>query len=321
MSRELSKAYLTDPGVKPTTWDLDEIPIVGQVGQYANISVGAVYHKQPGKTLKSQLLDRFACFKDLHLFNSLWGLQISLCTGVARRVPLRALIQEPLLSFIDRLRVEAWEALKPQARLAFQGEIDFDNWIDTLSNAEASCIHFVFEKMLELLKDTGIDRNDKNLSVLWPHSADPYSCVKLCYDEHRLWFKMLKDSEWSATFAVATSLCLETSDHVCRRTVEAPWIGGGLLFSTAVCPNLSGTVPPAVPVKEWQLRDSENYWIGKCGAEVWISVHKMPNSQTELHVKRNRIPTKFWSRLRDFQILRERQDEKFWAEAVHVSCT
>jgi hypothetical protein len=32
MSRELSKAYLTDTGVKPTTWDLDEIPIVGQVG-------------------------------------------------------------------------------------------------------------------------------------------------------------------------------------------------------------------------------------------------------------------------------------------------
>ena len=76
------------------------------------------------------------------------------------------MIQEPLLSFIDRLRVEAWKELKPQARLAFKGEIDFDNWIDTLNNAEASYIHFVFEKLLELFKDTGIDRNDKNLSIL-----------------------------------------------------------------------------------------------------------------------------------------------------------
>jgi len=53
MSRELSKGYLIDTGVKPITWDLDEIPIVGQVGQYANISVGVIYYNQPGKTLKS----------------------------------------------------------------------------------------------------------------------------------------------------------------------------------------------------------------------------------------------------------------------------
>jgi hypothetical protein len=313
-------ALLADSGPKPPTWDLDERQVIVGAAYYAQIQVGNVYHKQPGKTVKTQLLDRFISFKDLRLFNSLWGLQVSLCTGVTRRVPLRALIEEPLFPFIDRLRVEGWEALKTRAQLAFKGDIDFDDWINTLNNNETKCMHFIFGKLLELLKDTGIDRNGENLSILWPHYSNPYSCIKVSGDNSRLWFKMLKDSEWCATFAVTTSLCLETSEHKCRRMGEAPWHGGGRLLSTAVCPNLTGTVPSTVSATKWQLQDNEKYWIGKCAGEIWVLVRKMPNSDTELHVKRNRFPKPVMRYLRQLQILRERQDVSFWAEEVLVLC-
>jgi hypothetical protein len=319
-SRTMSMAFLANSGTESDVWDLDERQVIAGAANYAQLQVGNVYHKQHGKTVKTQLLDRWASIEDLCLFNSLWGLQVSLCTGVTRRVPLRTLIEEPLFPFIDRLRVDGWESLKTKARQAFKGDINFDQWIKSLDDPETKCMKFIFGKLLELFKDTGFDRTAEKFSILWPHYSNPYFCVKVRCDKAQLWFKMLKDSECCATFAVNTSLCLETSEHKCRMMVEAPWHGGGTLLSTAVCPDLTGAVPSTISMTKWQLQDNKTYWVGKCGGEIWVLVRKMPNSDTELHVKRNRFPKHVSSHLWKRQILREKQDASFWAEEVLVIC-
>jgi hypothetical protein len=160
--------------------------------------------------------------------------------------------------------------LKTKATSAIRGDDDFTEWAQNLEEGEKGCMRRIFGKLLELLKDTGFDRSGKNFRILWPHDSDARFCVKIRHEKNELWCSMLKDSEWCATFAVITSLCLETSKHKCRKTVAATWCGGKLL-STAVCPNL-GTIPSTisttVSIAEWQLQDNKTYWVGRCGGEL-----------------------------------------------------
>jgi hypothetical protein len=317
-SRELSTSYLSNPGTEPVSWEVHQIQAIFQAGNIGQIQVGPIFQKQPGIPLKDVLLDRWARHKDLSLFDLPWGLQISLCTGVARRVPLRALIEEPLFPFIDRCRIEGWKELKIRAQSAFKEEVDFQQWVDSLNDNDTECMQSIFTHLLDIFKLTGFDRNGEYLSVLWPGNSDPHFCVNVRCNKDQLWCKMLKDSEWCATFAVVTSLCLETPKHKCRKMAEAPWHGGGILLSTAVCPNLAGTIPPTLPMKQWHLKDNEKYWIGKCGGEIWVLVRKLPNSDTELQVRANRFPRAVLPHLWQRQTLRERQAAAFYAEEVFV---
>ena len=319
-SRKKSESYLSRLGTAPDWWSLTEIQgIVSLNPPYCTLQGALAMTKQSGIPLKRVLLDRWFGEDNLSLFEEPWGLQVSLCTGVTRRVPLRALIEEPLFRYIDSLNIDGWEALKTKATSAIRGDHGFTEWSQKLKKDEMQCLRHIFTKLLHLLKDTGFDRSGKHFSILWPHNSDARFCVKIRPEKDQLWYSMLKDSEWCATFAVATSLCLETPKHKCRRTVAAKWCGGKLL-STVMCPNLSGTIPCPIPtdlsIADWQLQDNKPYWIGKPGGDIWVVVRKLANSVTELEVKRNRFPVSsfLW---RD-RILRERPDVTFHGEEVFV---
>jgi ankyrin repeat protein len=319
-SRKESEPYLSRLGTAPDWWSLTEIQgIVTLNPPYCTLQGAFVMTKQSGVPLKRILLDRWIGEDNLSLFEEPWGLQVSLCTGVSRRVPLRALIEEPLFRYIDSLNVDGWETLRAKATSAIRGDLGFTEWSRTLKKDEMQCIRYIFTKLLDLLKDTGFDRSGKHFSVLWPHDSDARFCVKVRPEKDQLWCSMLQDNEWCATFAVTTSLCLETRNHKCRKTSAAKWCGGGLL-STIVCPNLTDSTPASISVipstTEWRLQDKKAYWIGKAGGDIWVMVRKQANSVTELEVKRNRFPISsvLW---RD-RVLRERPDVNFRGEEVFV---
>ncbi|KAI1125855.1 hypothetical protein F5Y10DRAFT_294334 [Nemania abortiva] len=319
--RQRSGSYLCSLGTAPDYWALTEIQSILQAGNYVQLQVGTTITKQTGIPLKRVLLDRWTREQNLSLFEEPWGLQVSLCTGVARRVPLRVLIEEPLFRYIDNLNIDGWKKLEVEARDAIRGQHGFIKWTQKLDEDERRCMQTIFGKLLYLLKDTGFDRSGKHLSILWPHESDARFCVRI-RPEDQLWCSMLKDSEWCATFAVATPLCLETREHKCRKTVAAAWCGGKML-STVVCPNLSGTLPCAIQTTaaeaKWQLENKERYWIGKCGGDVLLVVHKLPSSVTVLEVKRNRLPGPLASRVWGDRLLMERPDTAFQeAEEVFV---
>ncbi|KAI0117938.1 hypothetical protein GGR51DRAFT_500601 [Nemania sp. FL0031] len=323
-SRQMSGPYLSSLGTAPSYWKFTETQLMFQAGNYVQLQVGGTMTKQSGIPLKRVILDRWAREGNLSLFEEPWGLQVSLCTGIARRVPLRALIEEPLFRYIDTLNIDGWEALKIKAEHAIQSNDGFLKWTRKLNEDERRCMQTVFDKILGLLKDTGFDASEENLSVLWPHDSDARFCVKI-RPEHQPWSRMLKDSEWCAVFAVTTSLCLETQEHKCRKTVAATWCGGKML-STVVCPNLSGKAPlnfATAPTKaakaKWKLENKERYWVEKCGGEVVLVVHKLPSSVTALEVKRNRLPGPVASKLWGDRLLKERPDTAFQeAEEVFI---
>lgn len=317
-SHRLSAPCLTTCGTEASQWIADERQILIQGGQYIQLSVGNIYHKVPKKTLKALLLDTWATLQDVRIFNYFFGVQVSLCTGVARRVPLRALIEDPLLHFVDTLRIEGWTALKPSARKAFAGEIDYDEWICSLSDKQHKCIREVCGKLLELLKNTGFDRKGM-MRVLWPSKTNPYLCAKAIPEKAQVWCRILRDSEWCATFVVATRQCLETAKQRCQKKRAVPWHGGGTIFATAVCPNLSiAAVPRWMPLGNWGLEDGGSYWIGQPGADTWVSVRKPSTGSAELFVRQNLFPRSVARWIWQDRVLRERSDSSFKAEDVFV---
>ena len=76
----------------------------------------------------------------IQMLDAPWGLQVNLCTGVARRVSLRSLIEGSILAHIDTLHHSQWKKMLPKAREVSRGSIDFDSWIKGLSAREESCL-------------------------------------------------------------------------------------------------------------------------------------------------------------------------------------
>ncbi|KAL2673803.1 hypothetical protein Neosp_012247 [[Neocosmospora] mangrovei] len=94
-------------------WFKDQIQAGLQGGQYVNLTAGVVLKHCPGRTLKEAILNGYALNKSLHFLNDLSGLQLSICTGLARRVPLRELLVEsPFFDMLDHAGIEGWASIK-----------------------------------------------------------------------------------------------------------------------------------------------------------------------------------------------------------------
>lgn len=299
----MTNAYLRHLGTHETTWELQEKQAGIQGGQYAVIGFNAVYVKQNGVTLKQQQL--MLPFKeiDLAFLNSRCGLQISFCTGVARRVALRELLADIMVPFVESRASKPvyWMELKTQYDIvaSFRKE-NLDAWFDALAPELQESAIIIVRSMLEVLKDTGIDRNGEELVIAWVRKESPYSCLRLRCEKTSLWAKILADSEDCATFACITPLCFEVEKHTCRGLKTAPWHNVTKLLDTAVCPQLSNKELTAVAntIAPWKLKHDVSYWIGKSGsnliAKVWLTNE---DDEPRLVIKQKVIPEKYRSRM------------------------
>jgi len=328
--RRESEPYLARLGTSPDWWSLTEIQGMAAMNPpYVTLQGAFSVTKQSGIPLKRVLLDRWIGDDTFSLFDEPWGVQVSLCTGVARRVPLRFLIEEPLIQYINTLSIPGWEALKSSAIPAIQAEHEFHRWARNLNAAERQCMRMVFTKLLQVLRDTGFGQSRKCFSILWPHATDARFCVQIRpeKDKNQLWCAMLQDSECCASFAVVSSQCLETRNHPCRKGLTTQWQGGSML-ATVVCHNLTGAIPRPIAAStgavfyrsglrsEWTLQPNKPYWVGKQGSQIWVVVRKEDGVVTELQVRRNRFPTSAF--LWPDRVLREKPDIAFRGEEVFV---
>jgi hypothetical protein len=92
-SRKASEFYLDNLGTEADYWSLAQRQLMFQGGQYVGLQVGNVYSKLKGRSLKTTMLDMWRVMPDFRILLQPWGLQVSLCTGVARRVPLKSLMR------------------------------------------------------------------------------------------------------------------------------------------------------------------------------------------------------------------------------------
>ncbi|KAF8860775.1 hypothetical protein BDZ45DRAFT_724295 [Acephala macrosclerotiorum] len=298
----VTNAYLRHLGTHQGGWELQQKQIGLQGGQYAVLQFNSTYVKQEGVTLKQQQLMLPSNEIDLAFLNSTCGLQISFCTGVARRVALRELLADVMVDFVESKvsKPPHWEELKSAHSIVQNFRAgNLGQWFDSLTPEQReSAIHIV-RSMLEVLKDTGIGKNDEELVIAWVRRESPYSCLRLRCEKTSLWARILADSEDCATFACITPLCLEIEKHKCRGLTIAPWHNVSTLLDTTVCPQRSNrellnVVNALAPFK---LEHQVSYWIGKSGSNLIAKVWLTNDPEPRLVVRQKVIPEKYRSRL------------------------
>ncbi|RSL67642.1 hypothetical protein CEP53_002914 [Fusarium sp. AF-6] len=282
----------------------------------------------PAVPMKRMFLDRWGLERKLSDFELPLGVQISLCTGVARRVPLRVLVREDLMDYVGSLSVKGWKDLKGAAKDAMESKERFAKWSDELTDEQRTCVQNVFWHVLNRLKDTGFDEDGDQFSILWPYKSDANRCVKVKPQREDEWLTVLEDKEWSATFAVATNLCLVTTRHACRGERKAVWEGVKTLSTSMwLLHSSQHTQSDGNHSGVEQIENERWYWNGKKNSRTWFSAQKSNGAIAELGFGnswktpedlRRRIFQGLWDKLLSRGVLVEVNDEDKSGEEVFV---
>ncbi|RTE69963.1 hypothetical protein BHE90_015649 [Fusarium euwallaceae] len=128
--------HLDELGSKPSRWRLAALTANLQAGYQVLAQVGGELQRQRGEPMKARFLDRWGLERKVSDFELPLGLQISLCTGVARRVPLRVLVREDLMDYVNSLHVKGWKELKEAAKEAMESKERFAKWSDELTDEQ-----------------------------------------------------------------------------------------------------------------------------------------------------------------------------------------
>jgi hypothetical protein len=80
--------------------------------------------------------------------------------------------------------------------------------------------------------------------LLWSFEQYPRQTIKFRCDEENMGCRIRQDLDLdsSATFAVISSMCLESSQYMCHNMWGPLWHGGGGLLATAVCRDRTNSI-------------------------------------------------------------------------------
>ncbi|ETS78399.1 hypothetical protein PFICI_10461 [Pestalotiopsis fici W106-1] len=219
-------------------WEYFERQVGMQAGEYFLLQANAAQQKVAGRTLKQHRLlqedDALISFLD-----NLWGLQVSFCTGISRRVPLQTMVADMLPIFADAFISNgedhaAWIELQEQHGITekFRSGMARNCLLGLPGRLHRLALKMT-RRIFMALAETGVDRSGKYMIVAWPRSQDIYRCFQIPCEHESAWTKVLADSTDCATFAYITTLCLETDTIRCQGP-NAIWKGTMPLMETAV---------------------------------------------------------------------------------------
>ncbi|GIJ83106.1 hypothetical protein Asppvi_001624 [Aspergillus pseudoviridinutans] len=162
-----SSTVLEPLGTYPTSWELNQKQSGFQAGNYVLYQINGVWCKMHGRTLKQSKLEQ----DDetlIPFLEDLWGLQVSFCTSVARRVTLREMVADLLPTFASAIynneQQKLWEDLKLNHNImeSLKGS-DLPSWFRSLSPQLYGYTLSLIRKVFNVLQHTGIDREGKYL--------------------------------------------------------------------------------------------------------------------------------------------------------------
>lgn len=293
---DIDSACMLKPlGTSKGHWELQEKE-VGIQGGYYFVAVGNLnYVKVPGVTRKHLMCYHSPSQLPIPFLDGPWGVQVSLCTSVVQRVPLRELIADAIVPMMEAeppLPEEWYALLHTHNMLDNLRSNGFPAWAKalpaTLQTALAGAVH----RILNYLRDTGFDKHTDELVFACPVPENPRQCLRIPCKNH-VWAKVLQDTEDCATFACVTTKCLETCERKCRGNSCSPWSGESALLATAVSQF-------ELRKNDWhvdlsQLRDGMNYWIGDPSAKLiamWLTPDPVgaAAAETRLQILPSRVP-------------------------------
>ncbi|KAH8756005.1 hypothetical protein F5883DRAFT_174286 [Diaporthe sp. PMI_573] len=291
---------LEDLGTSPSFWEPAERQVGlglqgGQAGLLA-FQFNQTWVKMAGSTRKSTMLRQNAIYTAN--LEALFGVQVSVCTGIARRVRVRDLLADVLPAYVAGLvtKPPLWNSLNDTHQIvAALHQSDIKAWIEGLDHAHQRAFEGLVVAVLNLLGDTGIDRKSQNFVIACIQPNLPFQCFKIPCKKENYWARMLADSEETATFAYVTTQCLETCSMKCSGPA-ASWTNSTALFWTAVScyEERIAAVSAMAPPDRWILKHSDAYLIGRPDAALFVQVDRPDvRADPRLLVSISTIPTEY----------------------------
>jgi hypothetical protein len=196
-------------GTGDSTWRWDTRSVSIGFSKIVGVSVTGIQKRIPDTPLKQKILDKWqnAERRNPHVLNQSLGVEVSHCTGNARRVAVKTILTlKPMAHALDR-QFPGWRA-KPWGWLfwtAISGREDSaieKVWKDfeVYRSQMAQLICFA----LDLLSPTGVE--ESKLSVAFLNNGQEASLnleVKM-----NTWALLLKDTPLTASFAIVNEKCL-----------------------------------------------------------------------------------------------------------------
>ncbi|KAJ5622277.1 hypothetical protein N7528_005509 [Penicillium herquei] len=213
------------PGTSKSRYVSDGYDIQLAAGQYTTAGFVKKYKRLPLRTLKAMLIED--CPKPdtklVPLLNLWVGLEVSACTGNAQRVKLWDALR------LSQADVQSKENTSGCTHAVGSKECIASCWtkwqsddeIDSLDDIPGEKKHLtgvearrIIIHSILALEHSGVD-SDGNLQVCWPFSHSPANCPVLPSSPKELhhWFRVVKDSRDTSSFAVFSQRCLEFPDQ------------------------------------------------------------------------------------------------------------
>ncbi|KAJ4303651.1 hypothetical protein N0V90_002552 [Kalmusia sp. IMI 367209] len=300
-------------GVESPRWEPYQRQFGAQVGpDNAAFQGNQMWQKIPPIFLKQYQLDQ----EEIELLDFMGcyvGVQVSCCTGVARRVSLQKLLSELLPIFYQTYSTQiSWHDWKNKYEImsGLNGQ-DFCGWLHRLScqfpEARADLMRTI-SRILNILKPTGLSRDQTYLLIAWPWEQDFHRGLKVSCKDERFWAQILADSKQSVTFAYMTRECLLLDGTQCQ-PLSGEWRLTTCL-ATAVT-RYRDELEQGTDLGTLALQDGKIYHIWN--AKLWIRLRVEEAARgTRLIASRSLIPSYMIKRLmygdhwrRDF-LIRER---------------
>lgn len=295
LCRSTSASALEHLGTFRSSWEKGNRGWSVAAGKYISAQFSETWNKKRGTPIKDTALANLD--EDLiQYIDDYWGVQVSYCTGVSRRVLLRTLLADLLPSFSKGSGSEM-NCFESKLRDETLRTTELASWLEELREDQKDLCETIFttiRRILNTLRPTGLDPTGRYFCVAWPRKGDISRCFKFPLEGQGSWAKILEDSPDCATFAYITMNCLETDDIKCSKSPK-PCHEHVYLLETAVTSTARET-----PSHLWTLQRGGIYFFSKMDSTIWVRAERghaeRPMSLAELTAVKS-IPHSLWQRL------------------------
>ena len=215
--------------------------------------------RDDGRFLKAVIMDHWKSYSEVRILNRPCGLELSLCTGIARRVKLRELLYGQVLAYLrSRLRPREWSSVTQHAAggvdissLPSMSDTEFIQYMATQSESQFKVLRKITELLLLAMEPTGVKEEGRALVLWWPEEHESVERGLRVYKHQcsgdKPWVSMLAESETCAVFGLATARCLEHTDvKRCLNPQQGNWDGVNyiMLYTTLIPASLELNARP-----------------------------------------------------------------------------
>ncbi|KAL8957344.1 MAG: hypothetical protein Q9193_005355 [Seirophora villosa] len=205
-------------GTKESVWKTDSRSLAFGLSKYVGIMVTGTQKLIPQTTLKQHILDKWTTKPSRSnpgILNQYLGVEISHCTGNARRISLKQLlISDPIWQILDRHTPNwdqtSWGSALSAALHSAETDAIFGVWREYAANrseiAELVCY------ALDLLDGTGWDEQGKFHSAFIFDNAEYAVSIP---PKLNSWVAALKDTNSTGAYVITNEICMECEvpDH------------------------------------------------------------------------------------------------------------